>query len=152
METHNDAWLPGSGDTIGDRFCLNELLEQRKHCVVFSAVDVESQTDVIVTVFDPDSTTQVLRSKLKDSLLAYRHPNVAPVLEFAHCGDCTFAVSERPVGHALDTGIPMNDARLLMLANDVSAALDQTYDQLGLCHGGLRPDQIVVVDEVRPED
>ena len=146
------AWMPRQGETFAGRYRLLELLYRGQTKAVFSAEDTQSGNNVSLAVFVPDLAERIWGSEHADKLREARHPNIAEILEIGVHSATAFVVSGRPKGPTLNELHALSDARILMLASDMAAVLDTANDELGISHGNLRPETIVIVGEGTPDE
>ena len=152
-------WVPPVGDTLLNRYRLEEFLGHGPAGSVFRAMDLETGIPVAVKALHPDLFKGDLRAENTARLQAaknYQHPNLNPILAL-HLdvaeGEAPLVISQlvdktalRQVIHQRrDLAIALSHPEMRYVLDEVGKALGSIHQQ-GI-HGNLKPENIFVNEE-----
>ncbi len=134
---------------LADRYQLRTELGQGGMGIVCRAWDTLLQRHVAIKVVSPTLLGVEGRQRLlqeAQAAAALNHPNIVAIYDVAQDGDSPFIVMELVEGITLDQweGTLLEDD--LMLAGQITAALDSAHTQ-GVIHRDLKPQNILLTEE-----
>lgn len=142
----------GPGDTVGERYILEERLGEGGMGKVFIARHIDLGKRFALKVLSPESSAdETARERfLHEAKLASRlsHPNIVSVVDFGHDRRAgLFMVMELLSGEPLSRSIgSISIRRACDLLGQIADALSALHQQ-DVIHGDLKPDNVMIVDE-----
>ena len=142
---------------IAGRYVLGARRGTAVEAALFEAVDVETDTSVVVKIVHPDLTGDAEVRDHFDAVMQVAatlvHPNVSAVLDFGGAEfnghEVLYAVYEQHSGGSLrdilDRGRLLTPSQALVMALEVCKGLDAMH-KAGIVHGDVRPGTIVFDD------
>jgi Protein kinase domain len=139
---------------LAERYELSERLASGGMTSVWRGHDRVLGRDVVVKVLHPElAANESFRSRFhEEAVNAARltHPSIVALYDTGEQDGVAYIVMELVDGWSLGQVLarhgPLPPARAARLATEVCGALDYAH-QTGVCHGGLKPGNIVVADD-----
>jgi serine/threonine protein kinase len=139
---------------LAERYELSEQIASGGMTSVWRGHDRVLGRDVVVKVLDPElAADPSFRARFhEEAVNAARltHPNIVALYDTGEQGAIAYVVSELvngpPLAEALRRNGPLPPSRAARLALEVAAALDYAH-QAGVCHGSLKPTNILLADD-----
>jgi eukaryotic-like serine/threonine-protein kinase len=139
---------------LAERYELSEQLASGGMTSVWRGHDRVLGRDVVVKVLHPELAADGrFRARFhEEAVNAARltHPNIVALYDTGEQGGVGYIVMELVNGPSLGQVLarhgPLPPARAARLASEVGAALDYAH-QTGVCHGSLRPSNILLADD-----
>ena len=139
---------------LAERYELSEQIASGGMTSVWRGHDRVLGRDVVVKVLDPElAADPSFRARFhEEAVNAARltHPNIVALYDTGEQGAIAYVVSELvngpPLAQALRRNGPLPPSRAARLALEVAAALDYAH-QAGVCHGSLKPTNILLADD-----
>jgi tRNA A-37 threonylcarbamoyl transferase component Bud32 len=139
---------------LAERYELSEQVATGGMTSVWRGHDRVLGRDVVVKVLHPElAADERFRARFhEEAVNAARltHPNIVALYDTGEQGDIAYIVMELvngpTLGEALGRHGPLPPSRAARLAREVAAALDYAHEA-GVCHGSLRPGNILLADD-----
>jgi Protein kinase domain len=139
---------------LAERYELSEQLASGGMTSVWRGHDRVLGRDVVVRVLHPELAADGrFRARFHDEAVnaaRLTHPNIVALYDTGEQGGVGYIVMELVNGPSLGQVLarhgPLPPARAARLASEVGAALDYAH-QTGVCHGSLRPSNILLADD-----
>jgi serine/threonine protein kinase len=139
---------------LAERYELSEQVASGGMTTVWRGHDRVLGRDVVVKVLHPElAADPSFRARFhEEAVNAARltHPNIVALYDTGEQGDVAYIVMELVNGpnlrEALGRHGPLPPSRAARLSMEVAAALDYAH-QAGVCHGSLRPGNILLADD-----
>jgi serine/threonine protein kinase len=139
---------------LAERYELSERVATGGMTSVWRGHDRVLGRDVVVKVLHPElAADPSFRARFhEEAVNAARltHPNIVALYDTGEQGDVAYVVMELVNGPTLGQAIahhgPMPPSRAARLSMEVAAALDYAH-QAGVCHGSLKPGNILLADD-----
>jgi eukaryotic-like serine/threonine-protein kinase len=139
---------------LAERYELSEQVASGGMTSVWRGHDRVLGRDVVVKVLhpelaaDPDFRARFHEEAVNAARLT--HPNIVALYDTGEQGDVAYIVMELvngpSLGEALGRHGPLPPSRAARLSLEVAAALDYAH-QAGVCHGSLRPSNVLLADD-----
>lgn len=148
--------LIGAGSLIAGRYQLEARLDAGGRAQVWRASDQELNRPVAIKLMlTPTGGDQSFLDAFRAEAqleARMRHPAIVEVFDWGHDGDANYVVMEllegQTVRRRLDQG-PMAPDRVVALGLQTAAALVYAH-ALGVAHGSIGPDHVIVAPEGAP--
>jgi serine/threonine protein kinase len=139
---------------LAERYELSEQIASGGMTSVWRGHDRVLGRDVVVKVLHPElAADPSFRARFhEEAVNAARltHPNIVALYDTGEQGDIAYIVMELVNGPTLGQAIgrhgPLPPSRAARLSMEVAAALDYAH-QAGVCHGSLKPGNILLADD-----
>ena len=139
---------------LAERYELSEQVATGGMTSVWRGHDRVLGRDVVVKVLHPElAADPSFRARFhEEAVNAARltHPNIVALYDTGEQGDVAYIVMELVNGPTLGEAIgrhgPLPPTRAARLSMEVAAALDYAH-QAGVCHGSLKPGNILLADD-----
>jgi serine/threonine protein kinase len=139
---------------LAERYELSEQFASGGMTSVWRGHDRVLGRDVVVKVLHPElAADPSFRARFhEEAVNAARltHPNIVALYDTGEQGDVAYIVMELVNGPTLGEAIgrhgPLPPSRAARLSMEVAAALDYAH-QAGVCHGSLKPGNILLADD-----
>jgi eukaryotic-like serine/threonine-protein kinase len=139
---------------LAERYELSEQVASGGMTSVWRGHDRVLGRDVVVKVLHPElAADPSFRARFhEEAVNAARltHPNIVALYDTGEQGDVAYIVMELvngpTLGEALGRNGPLPPSRAARLSLEVAAALDYAH-QAGVCHGSLKPGNILLADD-----
>jgi eukaryotic-like serine/threonine-protein kinase len=139
---------------LAERYELSEQLASGGMTSVWRGHDRVLGRDVVVKVLHPElAADPSFRARFhEEAVNAARltHPNIVALYDTGEQGDVAYIVMELVNGPTLREALgrhgPLPPSRAARLSLEVAAALDYAH-QAGVCHGSLKPGNILLADD-----
>jgi eukaryotic-like serine/threonine-protein kinase len=139
---------------LAERYELSEQIASGGMTSVWRGHDRVLGRDVVVKVLHPElAADPSFRARFhEEAVNAARltHPNIVALYDTGEQGDVAYIVMELVNGPTLGAAIgrhgPLPPSRAARLSMEVAAALDYAH-QAGVCHGSLKPGNILLADD-----
>jgi serine/threonine protein kinase len=139
---------------LAERYELSEQLAAGGMTSVWRGHDRVLGRDVVVKVLHPElAADPSFRARFhEEAVNAARltHPNIVALYDTGEQGDVAYIVMELVNGPTLREALgrhgPLPPSRAARLSMEVAAALDYAH-QAGVCHGSLKPGNILLADD-----
>jgi eukaryotic-like serine/threonine-protein kinase len=139
---------------LAERYELTEQVASGGMTSVWRGHDRVLGRDVVVKVLHPElAADPSFRARFhEEAVNAARltHPNIVALYDTGEQGDVAYIVMELVNGPTLREALgrhgPLPPSRAARLAMEVAAALDYAH-QAGVCHGSLKPGNILLADD-----
>jgi eukaryotic-like serine/threonine-protein kinase len=139
---------------LAERYELSEQIASGGMTSVWRGHDRVLGRDVVVKVLHPElAADPSFRARFhEEAVNAARltHPNIVALYDTGEQGDVAYIVMELVNGPTLREAIgrhgPLPPSRAARLSMEVAAALDYAH-QAGVCHGSLKPGNILLADD-----
>ena len=139
---------------LAERYELSEQIASGGMTSVWRGHDRVLGRDVVVKVLHPElAADPSFRARFhEEAVNAARltHPNIVALYDTGEQGDVAYIVMELvngpTLGEALGRHGPLPPSRAARLSMEVAAALDYAH-QAGVCHGSLKPGNILLADD-----
>jgi serine/threonine protein kinase len=139
---------------LAERYELTEQVASGGMTSVWRGHDRVLGRDVVVKVLHPElAADPSFRARFhEEAVNAARltHPNIVALYDTGEQGDVAYIVMELvngpTLGEALGRHGPLPPSRAARLSLEVAAALDYAH-QAGVCHGSLKPGDILLADD-----
>jgi serine/threonine protein kinase len=139
---------------LAERYELSEQIASGGMTSVWRGHDRVLGRDVVVKVLHPElAADPSFRARFhEEAVNAARltHPNIVALYDTGEQGDVAYIVMELVNGPTLGEAIgrhgPLPPSRAARLSMEVAAALDYAH-QAGVCHGSLKPGNILLADD-----
>ena len=139
---------------LAERYELSERVASGGMTSVWRGHDRVLGRDVVVKVLHPElAADPSFRARFhEEAVNAARltHPNIVALYDTGEQGDVAYIVMELVNGPTLGEAIgrhgPLPPSRAARLSLEVAAALDYAH-QAGVCHGSLKPGNILLADD-----
>jgi serine/threonine protein kinase len=139
---------------LAERYELSERVASGGMTSVWRGHDRVLGRDVVVKVLHPElAADESFRARFhEEAVNAARltHPNIVALYDTGEQGDVAYIVMELVNGPTLREALgrhgPLPPSRAARLAREVAAALDYAH-QTGVCHGSLKPGNILLADD-----
>lgn len=140
-----------SGDVIGDRFELHDLLGRGGMSEVWLAEDLELGRLVALKLLAGDADPARLLREAR-AIAALSHPNIAGVYDMGRANGRSYIVLEYLPGgtleERLEEGTPLPDAQTERVAREIAAGLAHAH-AAGIVHRDLKPSNVLFDSEGR---
>ena len=139
---------------LAERYELSEQVATGGMTSVWRGHDRVLGRDVVVKVLHPElAADPSFRARFhEEAVNAARltHPNIVALYDIGEQGDVAYIVMELVNGPTLREALgrhgPLPPSRAARLSLEVAAALDYAH-QAGVCHGSLKPGNILLADD-----
>jgi eukaryotic-like serine/threonine-protein kinase len=139
---------------LAERYELSEQVASGGMTSVWQGHDRVLGRDVVVKVLHPELAADAnFRARFhEEAVNAARltHPNIVALYDTGEQGGVAYIVMELVNGPSLREALgrhgPLPPSRAARLAREVAAALDYAH-QAGVCHGSLKPGNILLADD-----
>jgi serine/threonine protein kinase len=139
---------------LAERYELSEQVASGGMTSVWRGHDRVLGRDVVVKVLHPElAADPSFRARFhEEAVNAARltHPNIVALYDIGEQGDVAYIVMELVNGPTLRVALgrhgPLPPSRAARLSMEVAAALDYAH-QAGVCHGNLKPSNILLADD-----
>ena len=139
---------------LAERYELSEQVASGGMTSVWRGHDRVLGRDVVVKVLHPElAADPSFRARFhEEAVNAARltHPNIVALYDTGEQGDVAYIVMELVNGPTLREALgrhgPLPPSRAARLSMEVAAALDYAH-QAGVCHGSLKPGNILLADD-----
>jgi serine/threonine protein kinase len=139
---------------LAERYELSQRVASGGMTSVWRGHDRVLGRDVVVKVLHPElAADPSFRARFhEEAVNAARltHPNIVALYDTGEQGDVAYIVMELVNGPTLREALgrhgPLPPSRAARLAMEVAAALDYAH-QAGVCHGSLKPGNILLADD-----
>jgi eukaryotic-like serine/threonine-protein kinase len=142
-----------SGDVIGDRFELRELLGRGGMSEVWLAEDLELGRLVALKLLAGDADPARLLREAR-AIAALSHPNIAGVYDMGQANGRSYIVLEYLPGgtleERLEEGAPLPDSQTERVAREIAAGLAHAH-AAGIVHRDLKPSNVLFDSEGRAQ-
>lgn len=145
--------MTSSGERIGGRYRLDELLGSGAMSEVWCAHDLELDRTVAVKLLAPTADPARFRREAR-AVASLAHENVTQVFDYGEEGDRPYMVLQYlpggTLGERLTPGEPLPPADAAAVTTGIAAGLAHAHGR-GVVHRDLKPANILFDEEGRPK-